>query len=255
MFTARERGLDSLRSARDDERPGISQAPACSSHASAIARARSRFSGDSTAPSARSRPARAPAAALLGKSWRTWSRSCSTATTVRFSSRQRRISPIRSATVLESIAANGSSSSTRSASCSSSRANSTRWNWPTDSVSIGRRSKPARPTASIACCASCTSIRGGLAEGAEARPATEQHGVEHRDREGAVDFGLLRQVGDALGRALDAALDAGAQPEQRLEQRALAGAVGTDDGGHFGGRNFGRDGDARPGAGRSSPSG
>ena len=43
------------------------------------------------------------------------------------------------------MAANGSSSRTRSASCSSRRANSTRWNWPTDSVSIGRRSKPDEP--------------------------------------------------------------------------------------------------------------
>ena len=42
----------------------------------------------------------------------------------------------------------------------------------------------------------------GRAKAAEARPAAEQHGVEHRDREGAVDLGLLRQVGDALGRRI-----------------------------------------------------
>ena len=65
-------------------------------------------------PSGRSRPARAPAAALFGKSRRTWSRSCSTATTVRFSARQRWITlhagrPRSSG----SMAANGSSSSTQ----------------------------------------------------------------------------------------------------------------------------------------------
>jgi len=81
----------------------------------------------------------------------------------------------------------------------------------------------------------------GLAEGAEARPAAEQHRVEHRDREGAVDLRLLRQVGDAPRAAFDPALEPSHQPEHRLEQRALARAVGADDGGDLAGRDLGRD--------------
>ncbi len=82
--------------------------------------------------------------------------------------------------------------------------------------------------------------RLGRPEAAEARPAAEQDGVEHRDREGAVDLGLLRQVGDALGRALDATFDPRREAEQGLEQCALAGAVRADDRRHLGGRNLGR---------------
>ena len=79
-----------------------------------------------------------------------------------------------------------------------------------------------------------------LAEAAEARPAAEQHRVEHGDREGAVDLGLLRQVGDAPGRAFDAAFDVRHQPKQRLQERALARAVGPDDGRHLRRRDLGR---------------
>ena len=82
--------------------------------------------------------------------------------------------------------------------------------------------------------------RLGGAEAAEARPAAEQHRVEHGDREGAVDLGLLRQVGDAPGRAFDAAFDVRRQPEQRLQERALARAVGPDDGRHLRRRDLGR---------------
>src|SRR6185503_582354 len=81
----------------------------------------------------------------------------------------------------------------------------------------------------------------GLAEAAEARPAAEQNGVEHGDREAAVDLGLLRQVGDAARGALDASLDARRQAEQRLEERALARPVWSDDGRHLGGRDLGRE--------------
>jgi hypothetical protein len=82
--------------------------------------------------------------------------------------------------------------------------------------------------------------RPGGAEAAETRPAPEQHGVEHRDREGAIDLGLLRQVGDAPGRALDAALDVRRETKQRLQECALASAVGADDGSHLGGGDLGR---------------
>ena len=99
---------------------------------------------------------------------------------------------------------------------------------------------PTSPTASMACRASWMSARLGGAEAAEARPAAEQHRVEYRDRERTVDLGLLRQVGDALGRAFDAAFDVRRQPEQRLQERALARAVGPDDGRHLGGRDLGR---------------
>ena len=80
----------------------------------------------------------------------------------------------------------------------------------------------------------------GCGKPAEARPAAEQHRVENRNREAAVDLGLLRQVGDSLGRTFDAAFDMRGKTQQRLEQRALAGPVGADNGGHFGSRYLGR---------------
>ena len=94
-----------------------------------------------------------------GKEARTRSRSCSTATTVRPSPCQRCIIASRSAAVRASTALKGSSSRIRSASCTSIRANSRRWNWPADISPTGRLAKPPRPTASSASSARARSSR------------------------------------------------------------------------------------------------
>jgi hypothetical protein len=88
---------------------------------------------------------------VSGKCSRTRSRSWTTTITVRFSPCQRLIRAIRSATVRSSMALNGSSSRTISASCTSTRANRVRWSCPPDSVSIERSSNPSSPTAVRAC--------------------------------------------------------------------------------------------------------
>ncbi len=86
--------------------------------------------------------------------------------------------------------------------------------------------KPPRPTASMACWAIVDIDRLSRAEAAKARPAAEQHGVEHRDREGAIDLGLLRQVGNALGRAFDAAPRCAARAPAAPQERALPAPLG-----------------------------
>ena len=147
------------------------------------------------------RPARAPAAALRGSRARTRSRSCSTATTVRRSPCQRRTSSSRSAVVLASIAVNGSSSRITRASCSSSRANSARCICPPDRDADRRapRSRAGRRRRSRARSA-CAVVAPDAAEQAGAPPQAHGHHVVDADREGAVDLGDLRQVGDVAAR-------------------------------------------------------
>ena len=119
------------------------------SWASIMRRAVSRFPASAPRRSRPRRPARGPAAGVSGKCARTMSRSCSTATTVRASPCQRRTRARRSAVVLASIAVNGSSSRMTPASWRSSRANSARCICPPESVPMGARSKPVRPTAAM----------------------------------------------------------------------------------------------------------
>ena len=113
----------------------------------AIIRARIRFAADSACSVGPQATASRASSSVWGNSRRTRSRSCSTAITVRPSPCQRRSTASRSAAVFASTALNGSSSRITGASCTSSRANSKRWNWPAESVPMARRSNPCSPTA------------------------------------------------------------------------------------------------------------
>ncbi len=174
-----------------------------------------------------------------GKSRRTWSKSCSTATTVRFlpasggsrpSGRPRsccrwRRRARRAARDRRPAAAGAQTARAgtgRRTACRSAGVRSPRGR-PTRSHDWRRAGRPAwRP------------------ETTEARPAAEQDGIEHRDREGTIDLRLLGQVGDPLRRALDAAFHLRRQTDQRLQKRALARPVGADDGRHLAGRDLRR---------------
>ncbi len=121
-----------------------------SSNASHIRSATIRFSAVSTSAVAPHATGPRASSSVSGKWSRTSSMSCSAASTVRPSPCQRFTSASRSAEVLVSMALNGSSSTIRRASCSSTRANSMRCIWPPDSVPIERFSNPLRPTAASA---------------------------------------------------------------------------------------------------------
>ena len=94
------------------------------------------------------------------------------------------------------MALNGSSSTIRRASCSSTRANSMRCIWPPDSVPIGAVLKAVEADGGERL---RDLVARGLAHAAEKAGRAPQPGadeIEHRDREAAVDVGGLRQIGD-----------------------------------------------------------
>ena len=124
---------------------------ACSSNASHMRRAASRFSAVSTVAVRPQATGSRASSSVSGKCARTKSISCMAVSTVRSSPCQRCTRSNRSAEVLASTALNGSSRTMTRASCSSRRANSMRCIWPPDSVPIARFSKPVSPTAAIAC--------------------------------------------------------------------------------------------------------
>ena len=221
-------------------------------------RALSRFSGVSTSRCRPRPPARAPAAASRENSPRTRSMSCSAASTVRFSPCQRRTRSSRSAEVLASMALNGSSSTITRASCSSSRANSMRCICPPDSVPMARSSKPVRPTAAIASSIGVAVLAADAAEQAGAAPQAHRHHVVDVDREGAVDLGGLRQVGDVLRRPAPPRSMRPASglitPTMPLNSVDLPAPFGPDHGHQRAGRRPRRRDDARPGGGRSRAS-
>jgi hypothetical protein len=146
---------------------------------------------------------------LRRKCARTWSRSCSTATTVRPSPCQRCSRASRSAVVRASMALKGSSSRISPASCSSRRANSTRWNWPDDSSPMARRSTPARPTAANAACAwaRCAAVsRRARRPAGPSGPASPCHAHVHRESCGRCRTAAAGRPCVAVqARALDAA--------------------------------------------------
>ena len=173
---------------------------ASSSKASHMRRAFSMLSGVSTSRCRPRPPSRARAAASAGNSRAPGRCRAARRESVRPSPCQRCTRAIRSAEVLASMALNGSSSTTSRASCSSSRANSMRCICPPDSVPMARRSKPVRPTAAIAASNLLAIVPADAAEQAGLAPQSHRHQVVDGDREGAVDLGRLRQIGDVARR-------------------------------------------------------
>jgi len=200
----------------------------------------SRFRPTVRATSGPHRPARRASSSALGKSRRTWSRSCSTPPRCasrpaiggsRPSGRRRSWRRWRQTA---RPAARGS------ASCSSSRANSTRWNWPTEERG-DRPSLEARKADRLDGVAGIVDVEvPGAAEAAEA--ATSARAARCRRRKsGRRDRSRPAAAGRRCAvRALDPALDTGRQAKQRLQEAALAGAVGTDDSGHLARRDLRR---------------
>src|SRR5260221_2584486 len=74
-----------------------------------------------------------------------------------------------------------------------------------------------------------------LADRPEISPIAECDEFAERDRKAAVEFGLLRQIGQAMTRKSRAGDLAGHWPNdpgERFQERALPGSVWADDGGH-----------------------
>ena len=202
---------------------------ASSCQASSKRRALSRFSGFNASDVLPHATGWRASSSVSGKCSRTRLRSWATTMIVRLSPCQRLISAIRSTTVLESMALNGSSSRMISASCTSTRANSARCNWPPDSVSIGRFSNPSRPTADNA-------LEIDARSSSVNRPSRPRRGQTPSDDEiddargkRAVELGLLRQIGDACSRRVDdLAVHRLQHAGDALHERRLAGAIGAD---------------------------
>ena len=167
-----------------------------------MARARSRFSADSTRAVGPASTSSRAIRSALGKSRRTWSRSCRTATTVRCSARQRWITDHE---VVDGLGIDGGKRLVQQDEIGVLQQQAGEQH----ALELADRQRVDRPALEARQADRFDGVLGivdvdvlGRAKAAEARPAAEQHGVEHRDREGAVDLGLLRQVGDALGRRI-----------------------------------------------------
>ena len=177
---------------RGDRAPRPSGGPSAGSRRSAPRRSRPR------------RRARGRSAGSAGKTRLTTSRSCSTATTVRASSCQRRTRSSRSAVVLASMAVKGSSRRM------------------TGGVLEQQAGEQRALHLAAGEGADRAALEAGQADGRErlldpgpvpaadaaeqARPGPEAHGDEVVDgeREDAVDLRRLRQIGDAGGGAVEA---------------------------------------------------
>ena len=130
---------------------------------------------------------------VCGKTCRTCASSCTTAMTVRCWVCHSCSKPSSAAVVWASTALNGSSSKISCASCTSSRANSTRCNWPDDSVLMGRWSKSLKPTA---CSAHCTCASCALHSPPHAPTVAQQPSCTHSPTRS----GKLRSISDSCGK-------------------------------------------------------
>ena len=219
-------------------RAARSQAAASSDQASAIARARSRFAGGQHLRR------RAPGEPLARQQQRLGEFARDEVEVVQHGddgpplAMPARTSASRSAVVRASTALNGSSSRITGASCTSRRANSTRWNCPAERLPTGRCSKPSRPDGRQRLRRRARGRRAATARNAPSR-RPEAHAARRRGRRP----GSRGRSPPAAAAGRCGAPAASMRPRLRrvqagegAQQGGLAGAVRPDHGGQAAGR-------------------